>query len=252
VTVAFTRTDTGEQGTFTVTDVTGEWVVRQRHAGADGPPSLAMRDGVAHLAFASAGRGLMHTSGLLDADDGPSWSTQVVDRTCCAGAPTLRLTATGLPRIGYPDGTGAAPTGLKLASRGAGGTWTVQVIDAGRVTRSSMVLDDADRPSAIYARRGSGTWFAARDGRAWTRRQLDAGASGQVDLAVYPGSFAFVWSGRGIVKHASFSGGILFTMTVATNRAADPHVVRHRGRPIVTFTRSGAGSLDGLWITRRV
>jgi hypothetical protein len=250
VTIAFARQEAGDRGIFTVSDASGEWVASRRHTGPDGPPSLGVRAGVGHVAFVTPGTGLVHASGPVDAPSDAGWSLETVDATCCAGSPSLRLTASGLPRIAYPDGSPATPGPLRLALRSAGGTWSGQVVDTGRTATASLVLGDGDRPGLTYVRRGSGTWYAVRDTAGWKRRLLDATAFGPPDLASDTNSMVFVWSGRGIVRYASYSGGVIFSSTLATGSAGSPRIVRYRGRPIVAFERSGAGVLDGLYVTR--
>jgi hypothetical protein len=248
VVIAFTRKTAGQQGIYTATNANGGWDITKRHSGNDGPPSLAVRDGVAHIAF-QAPNGLRYLRGAYDAGN-EGWVNESVDGTCCSGPPALDLTADGKPRIAYPDGSSASPTGLAQSSRGSGG-WSRMTVATYRVKSVAFDVDTGGSSHIAFVRPGGGTWYATRSTAAWGFRQLDPSLSGPPDLSSHSGSTAFVFGKTGKIRYATLSGGIIWAQDFTTTKGdRKPHIVRNGGKPVVTFARANGGSTDGVLFTR--
>jgi hypothetical protein len=249
VIIAYARMTAGQEGIYTVTNVTGEWVTERRFAGAASDPSVAAHDGRAHLAF-RVGSALRYAAGPDDSAAG--WIDELVDGTCCSTPPSLALTSGGDARIAHGDGTPASPGGLVLQSRTGAGRWARQSVDAHRVTAPALSVFGTGLHIA-YVRRGAGTWYAAKPGTPrWTLKQLDAAASAPPDISAFSGSAALIFGKTGKLRYATMSGGILLTRAFSSTKGDRlPRVTRAGGKPVITWLRSNGGSGDGILVSRQ-
>ena len=246
--IAFNRRGGGEAGTWTVTNGTGDWVATQRHDGADGAPSLDVHSGTEHVAVASAENKLLHLSGAWD---DPTWpAAEVVDGACCTSRPSIRLTASGSPRIAYADGPPGHPAGLKLASPGGG--WSSQVVDNHRSSSPSLVVDESDHPDVVYVRGGAGTWYANKGSTGpWHQMLVSSTSSGAPDVSAHSGSVALIYGGNGKLSYSTASGIIIVKGPFSSSgHDSKPEIDRANGKLVVIYDRSGTSS-DGIEFTRQ-
>jgi hypothetical protein len=245
--IAFARSDAGSKGIYIATNRTGPWVETLRHAGADRTPTLALRGARTYLAFKTAGGSLMYQS-----DASSSWQSHTVEVGCCAGAPSMRLTTAGQPRIAYSRLQHGVAGALRFASRNAGGGWTLQTADTASSSSPTLVLGDANDPWIVYVRHLGGTYFAHRNayGSNWGQTQLNSSAHVRPDMAVYHAAVYFVYGTPKTLYYSNGSGGIIFGQVMTnTHHDSSPEIELVGGGVRVVFNRASGTSADGIVFT---
>ena len=240
--IAFARTD-GAKGIYLLSNASGSWVESLRHAGADRYPSIAVRGVHLYLAFKTAAASLMYQS-----NSSGSWLSHTVEAGCCAGAPSLRLTTTGLPRIAYSRLQSGVARALRFASRDAGGAWTLQRIDASASSDPTLVLGQSDDPYVIYVRHLGGTYWAYRGatGSSWSLHMLNTAAHMRPDMEVYYANLYFVY-GTSQTLYYTYSSSGIFAGYVLSNTHHDSNPEFEGSR--IIFNRASGTSGDGIYFT---
>jgi hypothetical protein len=247
--IAFARREAGDEGIFTMSSDDG-WTPRLRWGGDGRYPAMAVRDGVLKIAFRAPDSKLRYTSGT----EGGSWTTELIDGSCCTGGPALALTAGGAPRVAYGDGTSSNPAGLKFAVRGSSG-WSKDQAQGGRVTQVAMALNtlpgaSQNAPHIAYVRDGSGPMHAwkATPGTSgtWWLKDLGSGG-GALDLSFHSNEVHILFGGGGKLWLVRYSGGIYFTYRLDVNgKESKPQLgLLPDGKVVGTFARDGTSS-DGV------
>jgi hypothetical protein len=253
--IAFVRQDPGTfqpKSLWTVTNATGPWVATKRHTGKDHNPSLVVSGGTYSLAFwtKGAGGGLKYLTNA-----GGPWSLSTIDVTCCAvGGPSLRLTAGGLARVAYPDGSTSSGTGLNLAKRSAGGVWSVDTVDFHSSQWPRLVINGDAKLVVVYLRKGVGTYVAAQSAGTWGQSLVGTGYLYPPDIAVW---------GSGVTASTAIIVGKLGILTIYTSGDIATHydlvhtgmdsngeIEQHGGKLRVIFNRSSGGTGDGIYYTK--
>lgn len=242
VSIAFARTD-GAKGIYLVSNATGSWVESLRHAGADRSPSIAVRGVHTYLAFKTAANSLMYQS-----NSSGTWKSHVVEAGCCAGAPSLRLTTTGLPRIAYARLQGGVARALRLALRNAAGSWSLHTVDASASSDPTMALGQHDEVYVIYVRHLGGTYWAygGVTGSNWTYNQLNSAAHMKPDMEVYYANLYFVYGTPQTLYYTYSSSGIFAGYVLSnTHKDSNPEYAGNR----IIFNRASGTSGDGIFFT---
>jgi hypothetical protein len=189
-------------GIWYVTDSSGHWESTRLTTGNDHSPSIAVEDGIAHIAFVRSNVGIFTatndsgdwvvTQRHAGADGPPTLGVRsgtqhvvfltghrLVHRFGGAGAPDGSWTAetvdgsccTGRPSLAITSTGGIRvvyPDGTSSHPSGlrlasrGSGGWSSQTIDSHRSSLPTLSLDETNRPHVAYVRRGAGTWYATR------------------------------------------------------------------------------------------
>jgi hypothetical protein len=240
--IAFARTD-GVKGIYVASNGTGSWVVDLRHAGADRSPSIEVRGGHVYLAFKTAAGSLMYLS-----DSSGTWQSHVVEAGCCAGAPSLRLTSTGLVRIAYAKLQSGVARALRFASRSGSGVWSLQTIDASASSDPTVVFGDQDDPYVVYVRHLGGSYWAHREatGTHWDYHLLNTAAHMKPDMEVFHANLYFVFGTPQTLYYTASTSGYFFGYVLSnTHKDSNPEFAGSR----IIFNRSGTTSGDGIYFT---
>jgi hypothetical protein len=245
VSIAFARTDGLNKGIYVTSNASGSWVEHLRHAGADRSPSIAVRGVHTYLAFRSAANSLIYTSNASG-----TWQSHVVEAGCCAGAPSLRLTTTGLARIAYARLQGGVARALRFASRNASGAWSLQTIDASASGDPTVAMGEHDDIYVIYVRHLGGTYWAWRGatGSSWTLNATNSAAHMKPDMEAYGANLWLVFGTSQTLYFTYSSSGIFAGYTLSTtHKDSNPEFASNR----IIFNRASGTSGDGIYYTKQ-
>jgi hypothetical protein len=244
--IAFARTD-GVKGIYVATNATanGSWAVNLRHAGADRSPSIAIRGVHIYLAFRSAANSLVYTS-----NSSGSWQAHTVEAGCCAGAPSLRLTTTGLPRIAYARLQGGVARALRFASRNGGGVWSLQTIDASASGDPTVAMGENNDIYVVYVRHLGGTYWAWRGatGSNWSLTATNSAAHMKPDIEAYHANLWLVFGTSQTLFFTYSSSGIFAGYTLSTtHKDSNPEFSSNR----IIFNRASGGAGPGIYFMKQ-
>lgn len=253
--IAFVRRDPNtfkSKALWTTTNETGSWVATRWHRGKYHNPSLQVSGGMYSMAFWAKGAG----GGLFYLTGSPfSWSMHTIDGTCCAsGGPSLRLTAGGLARVAYPDGSTGSPTGLKLAKRSAGGVWSIETVDSQPSEWPELVINGDAKLVIAYLHKGVGTFVTAHSAGGWHHSLVGNGYLYPPDIAVWgqgvTSATAVIVGKNGIITIYTSGDIAQHFDLVHTGMDANGEIEQHNGKLQVIFNRASGGTGDGIYYTK--
>lgn len=246
VTIAFVRRDPvtlKPLGVWTVSNVTGTFVVSKRYSGRVAHPSVQVAAGSIHLAFQGPGHSLLYRTNATGA-----WATTTLAASgCCSGGPSLALSGTK-PRIAWSRRTASGGHGKLRFSALDSGSWSSQTIDTHATSEPALAVR-AGLPYVAYLRDGGGTYFASPAQGGWGQLAVGSTYRQPPDIAVSAGGVISIVEGKSSrLRLVRMSGGTTTnTVLTATGNDFDPEIALHGGKARVIFNSASGTSADGIW-----
>lgn len=250
VTIAFVRRDPvtlKSLGVWTVSNVTGTFVVSKRYSGRAALPSIQVAAGKIHLAFQGRGHSLLYRTNATG-----SWATTTLAASgCCSGGPSLALSGTE-PRIAWSRRTASGDHGKLRFSALDGGSWSSQTVDTHATSEPALAVR-AGLPYVAYLRDGGGTFFASPAQGGWGQLPVGSAYRQPPDIAVSAGGVISIVEGRSSkLRLVRMSGGTTtHTVLTATGNDFDPEIALHAGKAGVIFNRASGTTADGIWYMKK-